>query len=185
MVGTRRFNGSEQLYQLLKAGDPGTEGFEKLANGFASATEEEAYKRGQRGGGLTLRPDWEACKDRCMMLALRLKFESNYDLRTNLLSTHPRRLVSVKRGEYWGAGLDGTGLNRVGQLLMQLREEIRAEGDEEGVYQATISINGRAHNKVSFAFLAQCGLPGYEAYEASGAGSCHGCGKSINGHPSV
>ena len=124
IFGTRRFNGPEQLFQLLKAGDPGTEGFEKHADAFASATEMGAY---QRGRGLTLRPDWEACKDKCMMRALQLKFGSNDGLRTLLLSTHPRPLVSVKPDKYWGAGPDGTGLNRLGSLLVELRTSLIAQ----------------------------------------------------------
>ena len=84
------------------------------------------------GNDLTLRLDWEACKDRCMMLALRLKFESNYGLRTLLLSTHPRRLVSVKPDKYWGAGLDGTGLNRLGELLVELRTDLMAQAGHDG-----------------------------------------------------
>mmetsp|Transcript_6107 Transcript_6107/g.14938 ORF Transcript_6107/g.14938 Transcript_6107/m.14938 type:complete len:332 (-) Transcript_6107:63-1058(-) len=129
MVGNRRFNGSEQLYQLLKAGDLGSEGFEIHADLFASSAEMEVYARGR---DLILRPDWEACKDTCMMFALRLKFESNYGLRKLLLSTYPRPLVSVKSDKYWGAGLNGTGLNRLGELLVELRTDLMAQGGGVG-----------------------------------------------------
>mmetsp|Transcript_4237 Transcript_4237/g.8803 ORF Transcript_4237/g.8803 Transcript_4237/m.8803 type:complete len:514 (-) Transcript_4237:393-1934(-) len=129
VVGNRRFNGSEQLYQLLKAGDLGSEGFEKHADLFASSAEIEVYARGR---DLILRPDWEACKDTCMMFALRLKFESNYGLRKLLLSTYPRPLVSVKSDKYWGAGLNGTGLNRLGELLVELRTDLMAQGGGVG-----------------------------------------------------
>ena len=83
----------------------------------------------------------------------------------------------------FSSGQPGTfGAKPAAAEVCRLQAEVGQLQQQE---QATISINGRAHNKVSFAFLAQCGLPGYEAYAAPGAGSCDGCGKSINGHPSV
>jgi predicted NAD-dependent protein-ADP-ribosyltransferase YbiA (DUF1768 family) len=45
-----------------------------------------------------------------------------------LLGTGEAELVEHTRNDnYWGDGGDGTGKNRLGQLLIELREELRAE----------------------------------------------------------
>jgi len=76
--------------------------------------------------GVRLRPDWEEQKDRIMMDCLRLKFQIP-TLRVVLLSTGDATLVEhTAKDSYWADGGNGRGLNRLGQLLMQLRGEIRA-----------------------------------------------------------
>jgi len=74
-----------------------------------------------------LRRDWEAVKDGVMLAALRAKFSQHADLRELLLATGDAKLVEhTGNHAYWGDGGDGSGKNRLGQLLMQLREELRA-----------------------------------------------------------
>lgn len=74
-----------------------------------------------------LRRDWEAVKDGVMLEALRAKFSQHADLRELLLATGDAKLVEHTGNDaYWGDGGDGSGKNRLGQLLMQLREELRA-----------------------------------------------------------
>lgn len=74
-----------------------------------------------------LRRDWEAVKDGVMLDALRAKFSQHADLRELLLATGDAKLVEHTGNDaYWGDGGDGSGKNRLGQLLMQLREELRA-----------------------------------------------------------
>lgn len=58
--GSRHFAGPEQFFQLCKAGPPGSEGFEKLADAFAVMTPEEAFAAGRK---LRCRSDWEDVKD--------------------------------------------------------------------------------------------------------------------------
>jgi predicted NAD-dependent protein-ADP-ribosyltransferase YbiA (DUF1768 family) len=72
------------------------------------------------------RADWERVKDEIMLEALRAKFSQNPDLRSKLLATAPASLVEhTKNDRYWADGGDGTGRNRLGELLMQVREELR------------------------------------------------------------
>lgn len=72
-----------------------------------------------------LREDWNEVKEKVMYQGLKLKFTQNEDLKQKLLSTGQRKIIEhTKNDSYWGDGL-GKGLNRLGHLLMQLREELR------------------------------------------------------------
>lgn len=70
-----------------------------------------------------LRPDWNDVKDQVMETALRLKFNNEY-LRNKLIETHPHKLVE---GNYWGdtywGVCNGRGQNKLGMLLMKIRDE--------------------------------------------------------------
>lgn len=73
-----------------------------------------------------LRRDWESAKDGIMLDALRAKFGQHEDLKRTLLETGERRLVEhTPRDRYWADGGDGSGRNRLGELLMRLRTELR------------------------------------------------------------
>lgn len=81
-----------------------------------------------------LRPDWEAIKDDIMREALRAKFTQHRDLRDLLLSTGDSPLVEhTSNDRYWADGGDGTGRNRLGELLVELREQLK--GDPSNVAQ--------------------------------------------------
>lgn len=70
-----------------------------------------------------LRSDWESVKESVMRTALHAKFTQHEDLRTMLRDTGKARLVEhTSNDAYWGDGGDGTGGNRLGHLLMELRE---------------------------------------------------------------
>lgn len=74
---------------------------------------------------LPLRADWEAVKDGVMLGAVRIKFATHEKLRLLLLSTGKRLIVeNAPMDAYWGCGPDGQGLNKLGQILMKVREEL-------------------------------------------------------------
>ncbi|HEX9038999.1 MAG TPA: NADAR family protein [Ktedonobacterales bacterium] len=74
-----------------------------------------------------LRADWEMVKEDVMLAALRAKFTQHPTLRARLLATGTAELVEhTANDRYWADGGDG-GLNRLGVLLMQVREELRGE----------------------------------------------------------
>ncbi len=76
---------------------------------------------------LPLRRDWESAKEKVMLDALRAKFTQHADLKATLLGTGDAVLVEhTEKDSYWGDGGDGSGKNRLGRLLMQLRDELRA-----------------------------------------------------------
>ena len=70
------------------------------------------------------RKDWEDVKDGIMGDAIWLKFSKNQGLGAELLATGNRKLISEDRNPYWGCGPDGSGGNRLGLLLMHLRDNI-------------------------------------------------------------
>ena len=82
----------------------------------------EAKRRGRK---VTLRPDWEEVKEDVMIALLREKF-ADPDLAETLLATYPAELVEGNRwgDRYWGV-CRGVGENRLGVLLMQVRDELR------------------------------------------------------------
>jgi ribA/ribD-fused uncharacterized protein len=74
-----------------------------------------------------LRADWEHVKEDIMMTALRAKFTQHDELKQLLLSTGDKLLVEHTANDvYWAdGGGRGKGLNRLGALLVQLRDEFR------------------------------------------------------------
>lgn len=73
-----------------------------------------------------LRADWEDVKNDVMREAVRAKFTQHRKLRNILLSTGDALLVEHTTNDfYWGDGGDGTGLNMLGKILMEIREELR------------------------------------------------------------
>ena len=73
-----------------------------------------------------LRPDWEEIKDEVMLQALRMKFSQNPEIAKGLVATGDAILIEHTRNDdYWADGGDGSGKNKLGLLLMQVREELK------------------------------------------------------------
>jgi ribA/ribD-fused uncharacterized protein len=73
-----------------------------------------------------MRPDWLTERDDAMRRALRAKFTQHESLRALLVATGDARLVEhTAKDSYWGDGGDGSGRNRLGELLMELRDQLR------------------------------------------------------------
>lgn len=76
------------------------------------------------GYHVALREDWEVVKIHIMLAGLRAKFTQHPDLRYKLLSTGDARLhENSPWDKFWGYA-KGTGLDVLGKLLMQVREEL-------------------------------------------------------------
>ena len=61
-----------------------------------------------------------------MYNGLVLKFTQNKDLGKRLLETKDSKLVEhTTRDKFWGDGGNGKGENKLGIMLMRLREEMR------------------------------------------------------------
>ncbi len=75
---------------------------------------------------IPLRADWEEVKDGIMLDAVRLKFVTHAEPRDLLLSTGEAPIAeNAPMDAYWGIGPDGNGLNKLGKILMQVRDELR------------------------------------------------------------
>ena len=78
------------------------------------------------GRGMPLAGDWNMLRDDIMLAALRAKF-ADVELLARLLATGDSPLIeAAPRDYYWGEG-DGSGMNRLGALLMQVRAELNRE----------------------------------------------------------
>lgn len=77
------------------------------------------------GRRLKLREDWEQIKDNVMYICLKSKFQ-NPDLQKKLLATGDAVLIEGNNhgDRYWGM-VKGEGENKLGKLLMRVRDEIR------------------------------------------------------------
>lgn len=71
-----------------------------------------------------VRFNWDGIKENVMEKGLRLKFENKY-LKRKLLKTYPFELIE---GNYWGDAywgkVNGKGQNKLGLLLMKIRNEL-------------------------------------------------------------
>ena len=117
---------SEHYFQARKfAGTP-------YANKIRQApTPSEAAKLG-RLRSFPLRPDWQNVKDQVMLQGVLRKFETHADIRAVLLSTGEEVLVeNAPTDYYWGCGADGSGQNKLGQVLMTVRTTLRSHVVQE------------------------------------------------------
>lgn len=118
-LGGHTWPTTEHYFQAMKFEDPALR--ERIRNAPSPG---EAARMGRRLPGL--RDDWEAVKEDVMMDALRAKFTQHDKCRRRLLQTGDAQLVEHTRNDvYWADGGDGRGKNRLGALLMQLRDELR------------------------------------------------------------
>jgi ribA/ribD-fused uncharacterized protein len=116
----KRWPTSEHYFQAQKfAGEPDEEEIRKATKPSEAASMGRSRKR-------PLRRDWESVKEQVMLDAIRAKFTQHEDLKAILLGTGDATLVEhTERDSYWGDGGDGSGKNRLGHLLMRLRDELR------------------------------------------------------------
>lgn len=79
------------------------------------------------GRSIKVRKDWDNIKDQVMLKILRAKF-SDPELRERLIETDGEELVEGNNwgDTYWGV-CKGKGKNKLGKLLMQVRDEIIEE----------------------------------------------------------
>jgi ribA/ribD-fused uncharacterized protein len=125
-LGGKTWPTSEHYFQAQKyAGTPREEEIRR------AKTLSEAARLG-RDRKVPLRRDWESVKDALMREAVLAKFTQHDDLRELLLSTGDATLVEhTENDSYWGDGGDGSGRNRLGRILMEVRDELRRQGQTQ------------------------------------------------------
>ncbi len=122
----------EHGFQACKALDPAER--RRIA---AAPTPAAAKRRGRR---TRLRPDWEHARDEIMRALLAQKFRLGEPLGLRLLATAGAELIE---GNTWGdryrGVVDGVGQNRLGQLLIQRRAELRTALSEQANPPSSVS----------------------------------------------
>lgn len=81
-----------------------------------------------RSRKVPLRKDWEEVKDGIMFDVVSKKFQTHDEIRKLLLATGDEKIVENAPGDYyWGCGKDGNGKNKLGLILMEVRQRLRDE----------------------------------------------------------
>lgn len=78
------------------------------------------------GRHIELRDDWESIKDDVMLRLVTYKFTHSEGLRELLLDTEDAELIEGNwwNDKYWGV-CNGEGQNKLGKILMQVREKLK------------------------------------------------------------
>jgi ribA/ribD-fused uncharacterized protein len=110
---------SEHYFQAQKFVETDRAWFDKIRE---SNSPKESAKMG-RDRNHPLRSDWEHVKDEIMQRAVLRKFTTHENLRQILLGTGNEDLVeNFPIDYYWGCGKDGSGKNKLGEILIAVRE---------------------------------------------------------------
>ena len=126
-VNGLRIGSSEALYQACRFPHRPDWQQEILAAPHAMQAKMKAKKQGRRPQS---RPDWAQVQLDVMRWCLRMKLPQHFKRFGGLLRwSAPRAIVERShRDRFWGAVLEADGVlhgeNRLGQLLMELREEL-------------------------------------------------------------
>jgi N-glycosidase YbiA len=115
----------EHYYQAHKF--QGTRYEDLMAKIQAASTPELAAGIG-RNSDYQPRSDWDRCKCEIMYGAVRQKFSQHLDLQQILLDTQNAEIIEDSPVDYfWGGGLDRSGQNQLGRILMQVRAEFNRD----------------------------------------------------------
>lgn len=170
---------SEALYQACRF--PHLPDVQKLIIGQISPMTAKMRSKPYRKDS---RPDWDQVRVRIMRWSLRMKLANNWSaFSTLLLKTGERPIVEESRkDDFWGAKVvdDGdtlVGMNVLGRLLMELREQVKQQGREAALDIAPPDIPqfllfGRA-------IEVAVGLPTPQTAEAQEQGSLFGADTAI------
>lgn len=125
---------SEHYYQAQKFDDPARHARIRALPKAAAAKRYAAKYRSK------IRPDWNEAKDAVMERALRAKFTQHKSLRDLLVGSGDEKIEEDSQKDYyWGTGADGTGQNKLGTMLMQLRTELRESSHVRDAHQSPLA----------------------------------------------
>jgi len=133
-----------------------------------------------------LRGDWEIVKNDIMLKCLRAKFTQHKTLTRKLLATGDKKLIEhTNNDSYWGDGGDGSGLNMLGKLLMQVRKELSSKHQTKKCASLTIPHKLLSDHKGASTTLAvKHKKPGLQrSHSFSGCtGTCQASSTNKNAH---
>lgn len=111
------YENNESAFQAQKTNN------ESLKLKFRNLDPSSAKRLGRK---VDLRKDWEQVKDQIMYEICKGKFEQHVNLEIRLLATSDEYL---EEGNTWGdkewGTVNGEGQNKLGKILMRVREELR------------------------------------------------------------
>jgi N-glycosidase YbiA len=114
----------EHYYQAHKF--QGTQFEYLMAQIQAAPTPELAAKIG-RNCDYQPHPNWDTCKCEIMHRAVWQKFSTHLDIQQILLDTGAVEIVEDSPVDcFWGCGIDRTGANHLGRILMQVRADLQS-----------------------------------------------------------
>ena len=116
----QHWRSSEHYFQAHKF--IGTAHFDRIR---LAKTPKEAAELG-RTREYPIRADWEEIKEEVMFKAVLAKFTTHSDIRQILIDTGTEEIFENARHDYyWGIGEDGSGKNRLGFILMEIRSQLQ------------------------------------------------------------
>ena len=119
-LGGKLWPTSEHYFQAQKFDD------EQHAEAIRNEKSPMIAARMGRDRSKPIKNDWEALKVTVMTAAVRAKFTQHPELHSVLLATGDANIVEhTGNDSYWRDGGDGSGQNMLGQILMQVRAELR------------------------------------------------------------
>jgi len=112
------FKTVEHAYQAAKTSD--------VKKSMRIATCSSAFLAKKMSKDVELRENWNEIKDKVMYTYVKLKFEQNKHLKEALFTTADAILIEGNywHDYYWGF-CNGKGQNKLGVILMRVREELR------------------------------------------------------------
>ena len=131
------FKNNEAAFQSAKCPERRAE--------FCCLNPSEAKRLGRR---VKLRNDWDQIKDMVMYEICKAKFRQNPDLAERLISTSDFELIE---GNNWGDHIwgvcDGYGENRLGKILMRIRDAAVGNSREAYIHVRQTPDRSKSHNE--------------------------------------
>lgn len=130
-IDGKEYSSVEMYFQSMKSF--GLDSHDQSVSEMQGASPLECWSIGNKYG---MRADWNEARPSIMKKALQAKFGANAENRSAqhlflhdlLLSTAPHKIVQFKPTDaIWGSGPDGKGQNLLGQMIMEVRDELLAQ----------------------------------------------------------
>ena len=104
--------------------------FEYLMTEIQTAPSPELAAEIGRNSAYQPQLNWDLHKCAVMYRAVLQKFSTHLDIQQILLETIDAKIIEDSPVDYfWGCGIDRTGLNHLGQILMQVRADLLRQRD--------------------------------------------------------
>ncbi|CAG8658724.1 6603_t:CDS:2 [Ambispora leptoticha] len=135
---------SEHLFQAMKFKDTNPDVAERIRR---CRSPREALNMARRHQEY-VDPKWQERNVDAMLWVVKQKFFQHRILAQYLLETGDLKLVEhTELDKFWGDGGDGTGQNKLGKVLMKVRELLRQKWDKRGQNWQSPSGNNRIVNR--------------------------------------